>query len=174
MLFVHRSNSQKELLKNLCSVLADTTENILQPDWIVIGNYGIGRWLELQIMQIQGISANLKFFSPNQFLQQLFQLLPEKFFSDKFIFSEEDWNWSILELLLQVYQEKNEFSSYLQRQNSKELYFLSQKLAKKVNFFCSMLFFILIFSKRCRKFLSEKYQLLDKKEHMLKKIGKLL
>ena len=129
MLFVHRSNSQKELLKNLCSVLADTTENILQPDWIVIGNYGIGRWLELQIMQIQGISANLKFFSPNQFLQQLFQLLPEKFFSDKFIFSEEDWNWSILELLLQVYQEKNEFSSYLQRQNSKELYFLSQKLA---------------------------------------------
>ena len=80
-------------------------------------------------MQIQGISANLKFFSPNQFLQQLFQLLPEKFFSDKFIFSEEDWNWSILELLLQVYQEKNEFSSYLQRQNSKELYFLSQKLA---------------------------------------------
>ena len=89
MLFVHRSNSQKELLKNLCSVLADTTENILQPDWIVIGNYGIGRWLELQIMQIQGISANLKFFSPNQFLQQLFQLLPEKFFSDKFIFSEE-------------------------------------------------------------------------------------
>ena len=125
MLFVYRSNSQKELSKRLCSVLADTTENILQPDWIVIGNYDISRWIELQIMQIQGISANLKFFSPNQFLQQLFQLLPKKFLSNKLLLSEEDWNWKILELLLQFYEEKNKFNSYLQKQNPKELYFLA-------------------------------------------------
>ena len=100
MLFVYRSNSQKELLRRLCSVLAGATENILQPDWIVIGNYGISRWIQLQMTQVQGISANLKFFFPNQFLQQLFQLLPKEFISDKLLLGEEDWNWKMLELLL--------------------------------------------------------------------------
>ena len=129
MLFVYRSNSQKELLRRLCSVLAGATENILQPDWIVIGNYGISRWIQLQMTQVQGISANLKFFFPNQFLQQLFQLLPKEFISDKLLLGEEDWNWKMLELLLQFYEEKNEFNNYLQKQNSKELYFLALKLA---------------------------------------------
>ena len=125
MLFVYRSNSQKELLRRLCSVLAGATENILQPDWIVIGNYGISRWIQLQMTQVQGISANLKFFFPNQFLQQLFQLLPKEFISDKLLLGEEDWNWKMLELLLQFYEEKNEFNNYL----LKELYFLALKLA---------------------------------------------
>ena len=129
MLFVYRSNSQKELLKRLCSVLADATEDILQPDWIVIGNYGISRWIQLQMTQEQGISANLNFFFPKQFLQQLFKILPEKFLSDKLLLDEEDWNWKMLELLLQFSKEKNEFSNYLQGQNSKELFFLSLRLA---------------------------------------------
>ena len=72
MLFVYRSNSQKELLRRLCSVLAGATENILQPDWIVIGNYGISRWIQLQMTQVQGISANLKFFSQTNFYSNFF------------------------------------------------------------------------------------------------------
>ena len=85
MLFVYRSNSQKELLRRLCSVLAGATENILQPDWIVIGNYGISRWIQLQMTQVQGISANLKFFFPNQFLQQLFQFISKLLPKDLFL-----------------------------------------------------------------------------------------
>ena len=159
MLFVYRSNSQKELLRRLCSVLAGATENILQPDWIVIGNYGISRWIQLQMTQVQGISANLKFFFPNQFLQQLFQLLPKEFISDKLLLGEEDWNWKMLELLLQFYEEKNEFNNYLQKQNSK--------------FFSLPKFFLSasnIFTKRRRKIFVFK-NIGIKKSILLKKIS---
>ena len=62
-------------------------------------------------------------------MQQLFQLLPKKFLSNKLLLSEEDWNWKILELLLQFYEEKNKFNSYLQKQNPKEIYLLALRLA---------------------------------------------
>lgn len=126
MLFVYRSNSQKLLLNELCKIIKQPTEYLLQPDSVVFRNHGIRKWLQQQITEINGISTNLNYVFPNQFL---IQILKQLFPTEKLLIDSDEWNWKLLDLLLSFSGEKNEFNNYLKTHNPAELYSLAITLS---------------------------------------------
>ena len=127
MLRFYRSNNQEYLLKELQKILYQPSENPLLPDSIIIRNYGMKNWIEKQFLKNKGISANLSFIFPNQFLKSI--LL---FNQDKVLLDVKEWHWKILEILykkLATNLNKLLFS-YLQKNHKKEIYFFAQHLAE--------------------------------------------
>ena len=126
MLAVYRSNSQTKLIKKLSALLTEN-ENPLQPNWILIRNYGISKWAQSQITQTNGICANLKFIFPQQFIQQIIDSI---FANEKeFLVNDADWHWKITELLLIFSNTDNYLNKYLANNNPEELYYLAITLA---------------------------------------------
>ena len=139
MLYFYRSNSQEYLLEKFQNIYIRKQKNPLLTDLIVIKNYGIKNWIQKKLVQELGISANLNFLFPNQFLQKI---LP-KSSQNKFLLDKQEWKWKVLEVLLKIIQEKNKFSDYLRNNNKKEILQLAKHLAdifQEYALFCPNIF----------------------------------
>ena len=127
MLYFYRSNNQEYLLEELQKILYKPSKNPLLSDSIVIRNYGIKNWIERKLLKSKGISANLSFVFPNQFLKSILLTSWEKVLLDT-----KEWHWKILEILYTKFSNNpNQFPfSYLKKNHKKEIYFFAQHLAE--------------------------------------------
>ncbi len=72
MLYLHHSNCLVELASILREKLRVPSGNILEPEKILVQNPGMKRWLQQQISQHTGISANLDFPLPTKFIWDVY------------------------------------------------------------------------------------------------------
>ena len=75
MLKLFYSNRLEPLVSSLTAQLTGPRKHPLQPEIIVIPNHGMARWLSLRIADEIGVSANLKFLFPAEFLWNLLHQL---------------------------------------------------------------------------------------------------
>ena len=94
-------NQIEPLADMLCEQLRNASGNdIFNKDYIIVESRGLEQWLKHKIADVNGISALLKFPSPEQFLNKLFRTLSTEInefnCSD---FSPEVMMWTIMEEL---------------------------------------------------------------------------
>ncbi len=71
MLNISRSHRLETLAQALCRVLAKPcSPDPFEPEWVVVQNLGMGRWLRMQVAQGLGVAANLRFLLPGDLVQE--------------------------------------------------------------------------------------------------------
>ncbi|HER62621.1 MAG TPA: exonuclease V subunit gamma, partial [Desulfobacteraceae bacterium] len=98
MLYFVQSNRLEKLFDRLCHVLADSPDDPLQPQEIVVQNPGMARWISQQKALRNGIAANLSFPLPARFIWQIFASQLE-LRNDAGVFEREVLLWRIFEQL---------------------------------------------------------------------------
>lgn len=74
MLHVYHSNRLEALLALLCSLRdAAPVADPIQAETVLVANPGIGRWLNLQIAEREGIAANIDYHLPATFVWQVYR-----------------------------------------------------------------------------------------------------
>ena len=112
------TSNKQEILLSAFSEISNTL-GPLNTRSIVTSGKGIRNWIKQELARMNGISANLQFFSPEQLVWQLAKpLLPRNFQITGNPFSKERMAWKIREVLAEVISEyPNEFDlviSYLE------------------------------------------------------------
>ncbi|WP_019612753.1 exodeoxyribonuclease V subunit gamma [Psychromonas ossibalaenae] len=99
MFQVYHSN-QLELLKDLLTALMQGAklENPFENETILVQSPGMAQWLQLQIAQSTGISANIDFPLPASFIWQQFKHVLQDV-PDKSPFNKMSMTWQIMKLL---------------------------------------------------------------------------
>ena len=85
MFVLHTSNKSENLLAHLIAVLeANSLDTPLQPELFLIQSQGMERWLSQQLASHFRVWGNSQFLFPNQFFNQLAQILDNQLNSDFF------------------------------------------------------------------------------------------
>lgn len=133
MFTIYHSN-QIELLKSLVSELMQRQplEDVFTSDMVIVQSQGMAQWLQIALADEIGISANINFPFPTQFIWQLYQvLLPNAPIENNY--SVETMSWRLYYLLPQLIEQK-EFSSlkfYLNvDKTDRKLYQLATRIAR--------------------------------------------
>ncbi|MCK5901604.1 MAG: exodeoxyribonuclease V subunit gamma [Cocleimonas sp.] len=71
MLFLHSSNHLENLSQQFAELLTQPLEDVFATEQIVVQNAGMGRWLSLQTAQQLGISANVNYLFPAEYMWEL-------------------------------------------------------------------------------------------------------
>ncbi len=107
MLTLHTSNRLEQLSQKFSDSIKPPLNDVLAPEVVVVQNSGMARYLSLQLADKQGISANMNFLFPAEFMWQVLKdVLPE--------LSEQDpsapavTRWRLFELLLEESQAADE------------------------------------------------------------------
>ena len=91
-------NRLEMLAGMLAQILKTPVSAPLDPEIIIVQSQGMSRWLSMEVAKHLGISANLKFFYPNEFLQYVFhQLVPD--FSDSILNDPAIVTWNLMNIL---------------------------------------------------------------------------
>lgn len=64
MLYLHHSNRLEILATRFAEHLSHTQLDPFQANSVVVQNAGMGRWLSIQLAQVNGVAANLKYLFP--------------------------------------------------------------------------------------------------------------
>ncbi|MFO7559281.1 MAG: exodeoxyribonuclease V subunit gamma [Desulfobacterales bacterium] len=92
------SNRLEKLLEILAQLLETSISSPLAPELFVVQSQGMSRWISLGISRYMGISANLKFFYPNDFMRFLFnQVMPDV--PDSPLNDSETLAWKVMKQL---------------------------------------------------------------------------
>ncbi len=99
MLTLHTSNRLEQLSQQFSDSIQTPLGDVLAPEVVVVQNSGMARYLSLQLADRQGISANMDFLFPAEFMWQLLKsILPN--LSDEDPSAPAVTRWRLLELLL--------------------------------------------------------------------------
>ena len=99
MLTLHTSNRLEQLSQQFSDSIKSPLSDVLAPEIVVVQNSGMARYLSLQLADKQGISANMDFLFPAEFMWQLLKdVLPK--LSDEDPSAPTVTRWRLLELLL--------------------------------------------------------------------------
>ena len=74
MFNIHQSHSLQNLADRLSDIFGSAGSNPLAQQWVIVQNNEIKEWLSLQLAKKQGISGNLKFIFPSEFIWLLYRL----------------------------------------------------------------------------------------------------
>ncbi len=90
--------NQLEMLSEMLSrILKTPLSSPLEPEILIVQSQGMSRWLTMEIARHLGISANLKFFYPNEFIRFAFhRILPD--FSDSPLNDPSIVTWKLMKL----------------------------------------------------------------------------
>ncbi len=99
MFIYHTSNSLSELIAPLSEALSEyRKDNPLKKTWLVVQNKETQQWLSLELARISGISFNIEFVLPSEFIWKLYRLvdpeLPSILPSDRF-----PMQWKLFDIL---------------------------------------------------------------------------
>jgi exodeoxyribonuclease V gamma subunit len=91
--------NQLEMLSETLSRILETPLSLpLEPEIMIVQSQGMSRWLTMEIARHLGISANLKFYYPNEFIHFVFhRILPD--FSDSPLNDPAIVTWKLMKLL---------------------------------------------------------------------------
>ncbi len=70
----YQSHSLTDLAHKLSELTAAQDSNPMQPTWIVVQNNEVKEWLSLQVAEQNGISGNIKFIFPSEFIWMIYRL----------------------------------------------------------------------------------------------------
>ncbi|MFH2065299.1 MAG: exodeoxyribonuclease V subunit gamma [Pseudomonadota bacterium] len=91
-------NRLEMISEMLSEILKTPLSSPLDPEIIIVQSQGMSRWLNMEVAKHLGISANLKFFFPNDFLQFVFhRLVPD--FSDSVLNDRATVTWILMRML---------------------------------------------------------------------------
>lgn len=130
MLQVHSSNQLEKLLGALQAACTDTAQDPFVPETVVVQNAGMARWLQQQIAQLHGISANMEFKTPGGFVWEVARYwladLPKTP-----PYSKSQLLWRIYALLPNLLPQEpfNELHLYLEGDNGVQLFQLAQQIS---------------------------------------------
>ena len=130
MLKLFYSNRLEPLVSSLTAQLTGPRKHPLQPEIIVIPNHGMARWLSLRIADEIGVSANLKFLFPAEFLWNLLHQLLDDVPRDS-LFRPAALSWRLYGLFPELLK-SGEFpalSRYLQGSDEAQQFALAERLA---------------------------------------------
>lgn len=71
MLHLHQSNRLEKLAAQFAALQTVDPLPPFTPEWVVVQNSGMGRWLSLQLAQHTGIAANLRYLFPAELTWEL-------------------------------------------------------------------------------------------------------
>lgn len=74
MLNKYQSHSLTDLARELAQLLTVKINNPLKPVWVVVQNNEVKEWVSLQIANENGISGNIKFIFPSEFIWMIYRL----------------------------------------------------------------------------------------------------
>ena len=74
MFYKYQSHSLTDLAHKLSELTAAQDSNPMQPTWIVVQNNEVKEWLSLQVAEQNGISGNIKFIFPSEFIWMIYRL----------------------------------------------------------------------------------------------------
>jgi exodeoxyribonuclease V gamma subunit len=122
----------ENLMDALASVMEEVPDNPMSPEWIGIQSRGMKQWINLELAQKFGVSANLNFLFPRQMVDHILEgFTPLKDQHDPL--NEDFLFWSIMKLIHE--NRSQDFLSYVETyikgdETGKKLYQLSQKISK--------------------------------------------
>jgi len=99
MFTLHQSNRMEALVQILQQQLAGSQPGraVLEPDTLLVYNFGSAKWLKLQLAEAQGISANIEAMLPAAFIWRLSTvLLDEQSHAE---FSRRALTWKLMTVL---------------------------------------------------------------------------
>ncbi len=105
MLYLHHSNSLKQLAHILQQQLACANGKVLDTEQILVQNPGMKRWLQQQLCDATGIAANLNFPLPSRFIWDIYQSQFDVEHEPS-AYSAEVLRWSLMSLLRQHQDEQ--------------------------------------------------------------------
>jgi exodeoxyribonuclease V gamma subunit len=135
MFTLYQSNRMEALVQILQQRLRKhrSDKPILEPDTLLVYNFGSAKWLKLQLAEAEGISANLDDQLPATFTWRLFTVLLDEGLPDAADFSSAAVTWKLMALLPGLLEDE-EFATlkhYLAGEGNPQLrrYQLSEKIA---------------------------------------------
>ena len=134
MLILHTSNRLEELSQQFSESIKKPLHDVFAPEIVVLQNSGMARYLSLQLADKNGISANMNFLFPAEFMWQMLRsVLPDIARQDPS--SPAVLRWRLFELLLnEIQADKKEFTElehYLE--SSESAWDLSQVLTEMLD-----------------------------------------
>ena len=75
MLYLHTSNQLEQLADTFSLVVNTPLSHVFTPEMVVVQNAGMARYLSLQVADSSGISANMEFPFPAEFMWRLLRLV---------------------------------------------------------------------------------------------------
>lgn len=94
----YQSHSLTELSKKLAELFKAERLNPMKPAWVVVQNNEVKEWLSLQIAKENGITGNIRFIFPSEFIWMIYRLkhnhVPKALPSDM-----NALHWTLFELL---------------------------------------------------------------------------
>ena len=128
MLYLHHSNRLESLAQSFAEHLAQPMQNPFEPAWVVVQNAGMGRWLSMQLAQLTGVSANLKYLFPAELTWDLLgRVLP---IAEHNPCSVEVLRWRLLQEFLQNRElHQSALGHYLQVEQDDSAWQLAQQVA---------------------------------------------
>lgn len=100
MINIYPANKLENLSLLLNKVLSLGSDNIFTPDLIITQSQGMQHWINMQLAKQNGISMNVEFLLPMQFLwNQIRNVVGHENIPEKTAFSREVLSWKIFELL---------------------------------------------------------------------------
>jgi exodeoxyribonuclease V gamma subunit len=95
---LYTSNKTETLLDALAEVVQTPHQSLFTPEFIIVQNKGMERWISLSLARKLGIWANCRYFFPNEFVESLFtQAFPK--LPDRSILDPKYLAWKIMEIL---------------------------------------------------------------------------
>lgn len=128
MLYLHHSNRLESLAQSFAKHLAQPMQNPFEATPVVVQNAGMGRWLSMQLAQLTGVAANLKYLFPAELTWGLLgRVLP---IAEHNPCSIEVLRWRLLQEFLQnVELHQSALGHYLQVEQDDSAWQLAQQVA---------------------------------------------
>lgn len=129
MLITHESNRLERLAKAFAQIYNLPRNGALAPEWVVLQNYGMARWLSLQLADQLGIAAHLQFLFPAEFMWGLLRRILKQL-PDTAPYSPGVLVWRIYAELEEAGEGYPELAAYLKSADSVRLFELARQLEK--------------------------------------------
>lgn len=115
MLFIHASNQLEQLSRAFSRLVKQPLSNVFSSEVVVVQNAGMRRWLSMQHAKQRGLSANIQYLFPAEYMWELLR---------KVMDIQEDGDpaapsvlkWRLFELFLQRADNYPELAHYLQNE----------------------------------------------------------
>ncbi len=75
MLYLHTSNQLEQLSIAFAQTVNTPLKDVFTKEMIIVQNAGMARWLSMQLADIAGISANLEYLFPAEFMWKLLRMV---------------------------------------------------------------------------------------------------
>lgn len=116
MLYIHTSNQLEHLAVYFSRITNTPLSNVFAKETVIVQNAGMARWLSMQHADITGISANIEFLFPAEFMWKLLRIVSPDV-SEQSQCTPETLSYHIMEELTLHHEDYPELKHYIYHKN---------------------------------------------------------